>query len=50
MKSAMPVDEDAASAEKVGEPAAEQQEAAEDDRVGADHPLQARLGEAEDRT
>ena len=40
-------DEEAPAAEQVAEPAAEQERAAEEDRVGRDHPLQARLREAE---
>ena len=40
-------DEEPAPAEQVGHPAAEQQEAAEHDRVGGDHPLQALLAEVE---
>ena len=39
--------EHAPAAEQVGGPAAEQQEAAEDERVGGDHPLQVRLRELE---
>ena len=39
--------EDASPPEDVGEPAAEQEEAAEDERVGAEHPLQVLLREAE---
>ena len=39
--------EDAPAPEQVGSAAAEQQEAAEDERVGADHPLQVFLREAE---
>ena len=38
-------DEEAAAAEQIGEPSAEQEEAAEEDRVGGDHPLEALLGE-----
>ena len=40
-------EEDAAAAEPVAEPPAEQQEAAEHQGVGADHPLQVLLREAE---
>ena len=40
-------DEHAATAEQVGCTPAEEQEAAEDERVGADHPLQVLLREAE---
>ena len=40
-------DEHAAAPEQVGRAAAEQQEAAEDERVGADHPLQVLLREPE---
>jgi len=40
-------DEDAPAAEQVCEAPAEQEEAAEDDCVGGDHPLEARLGKAE---
>ena len=40
-------DEDPSAAEQVGGAAAEQQEPAEDERVGADHPLQVLLREAE---
>ena len=40
-------DEQRATAEQVGHPAAEQQEAAEHERVGGDHPLEARLGEVQ---
>jgi hypothetical protein len=39
--------EDAPPAEDVGEAPAQQEEAAEDERVGADHPLEVLLGEAE---
>jgi DNA-binding MarR family transcriptional regulator len=42
-----PRHEQAATAEQVGEPAAEEQDAAEEDRVGRDHPLQALLGEVQ---
>ena len=40
-------EEDAAAPQHVGGPPAEQQEAAEHERVGADHPLQVLLGEPE---
>ena len=40
-------EEDPPAAEQVGGAAAEQQEAAEDERVGADHPLEVLLREAE---
>jgi hypothetical protein len=40
-------DEDPAPAEDVGEPAAEEQEPTEEERVGADHPLQVLLREAQ---
>src|SRR6266540_1366915 len=40
-------DEDAPAAEQVGRPAAEEQEAAERDRVGGDHPLQVLAREVE---
>ena len=40
-------DEDAAPAEQVSHPPAEQQEAAEGEDVGVDHPLQVALGEVE---
>jgi hypothetical protein len=39
--------EESASAEQVGESPTQQQHAAEEDRVGGDHPLQALLGEVE---
>ena len=42
-------DEHPPAPEEVGEPSAEEQGAAEHDRVGGDHPLQARLGETEVR-
>ncbi len=42
-----PAQEDAPSSEQVGEATTEQQEAAEDERVGRDHPLQVLLGESE---
>ena len=41
--------EDAPAAEQVGRAAAQQQEAAEDERVGGDHPLEVRLRESEIR-
>ena len=40
-------DEDALAAEEVADPAAEQQQAAEGERVGGDDPLAGRVGEAE---
>ena len=40
-------DEEAPATEEVSEPAAEEQRSTEEDRVGGDHPLQARLREAE---
>ena len=40
MKSDTPGDEQPAPAEQVGQPAAEQQETAEQERVGGDHPLE----------
>ena len=42
-----PRDEQPPAPEQVGEPAAEQQDAAEHDRVGGDHPLQVRLREVQ---
>ena len=42
-----PGHEQAPPSEQVGEPAAEQQHAAEEDRVGGDHPLQALLREVQ---
>ena len=42
-----PAQEDPPSSEQVGEATTEQQEAAEDERVGRDHPLQVLLGESE---
>ncbi len=38
------MDEEAATAEQVGEPPSQQEHAAEEDCVGGDHPLQVRLG------
>jgi hypothetical protein len=43
----IPGDEDSASVQDVAGPAAEQQQAAEGERVGVDHPFQAGAGEAE---
>ena len=40
-------DEEAPAAEQVGHPPAEQEDAAEHDRVGGDHPLEALLAEVE---
>ena len=45
-----PGHEQAPASEQVGEPAAEQQHAAEEDRVGGDHPLQALLREVRGRS
>src|ERR1041385_6970458 len=42
-------DQQAPPAEEVGEPSSEQEHAAEEYRVGGDHPLQARLGEVQIR-
>src|SRR6185312_7596646 len=42
-----PREEEAPPPEQIGRPAAEQEEPAEDKRVRADHPLQARLREHE---
>ena len=42
-----PDDEDQPPPEQVGHPAAEQEEAAEGDRVGGDHPLHGLLGDVE---
>jgi hypothetical protein len=42
-----PDEKESPAPEEVGEPPAEQEGAAEHDRVGGDHPLQVLLGEAE---
>ena len=42
-------DEEPSAPEQIGDPAAEQQRPAEENRVGGDHPLQVRLREAEIR-
>ena len=47
VKRSDPGDEEPAASEQVGEPAAEQEHAAEEDRVGGDHPLQVLLAEVE---
>ena len=47
VNSARPDHEQAPAAEQVGEPPAEHQHAAEEDRVGGDHPLQADLREVQ---
>ena len=47
VKMTNPGEEQAAAPEPVAEPAAEQQEPAEHQGVGADHPLQVLLGETE---
>ena len=47
VKTTRPTEEEALAPEQVAGAAAEQQEAAEDERVGVDDPLEVRLGQAE---